>query len=324
MSAYGWFTRNNQSTDDAAIETDIASISAKLTGYVYSVEVSDNQQVKKNDILVRIDQRDFQYAIEVAQAEYNIALENLTSSYKSFETTRITAPSEADAAQSQVDAARSKWNKAVTDLNRVRKLDDIVLSKQQLDDAITNEQTTRSDLEDKISQLKSAQTAPNAIAIAQSKVRELQASVEKARANLSLAELNLQNTIIIAPFDGKIIKKNLAVGNLVQPGQKLLALVSNDFWVVANFKETQIKKMRPGQKVKIKIDAFPDLSLSGKVDSIQSGTGAKLSLFPPENATGNYVKVVQRIPVKIVLDSKPPNDLAIAPGMSVEPTVYTK
>lgn len=324
LSLYLWITRNDQHTDDAAIEADIASISSKVTGYIEAVEVNDNQRVKKGDILVKVDKRDYQHSLEIAKAEYEIALQNLESGILELEITNVTVPSTTNDAQSQVDAARSKWIKAVNDLNRIKKLDNLVLSKQQFDDSIIAELTAKFELESKVAQLKSASIGSNKIAKAESKIKELQLAADKAKANLKLSELNLQDTTIVAPFDGRIVKKNLVLGNLVQPGQKLMALISDQYWVVANFKETQIKKMRPGQQAKIVIDAFPDKSFRGKVDSIQYGTGSRFSLFPPENATGNFVKVIQRIPVKITFEEIPPIDIPIAAGMSVEPIVYTK
>jgi membrane fusion protein (multidrug efflux system) len=321
---YLWVERNVESTDDASIEADVVSISPKLSGYIQSVKVDDNQLVKKGDILIIIDPRDYKNASDQAKANYLLAKAAFDSSIQSLESTQVTAPSNLDSAQAQVEAAKSKWIKASADLQRISGLDDRVRTKQQMDEVISAERTAKSDLDDTLAKLKSAQTAPKTVEIAEAKVREAQAALEKAGADLAQAELDMENTKLVAPFDGKITQNNAEVGQFVQPGQKIFALVNQDFWVIANFKETQLTKMRPGQKAKIVIDAFPDKSYRGKVDSIQSGTGSYYSLFPPENATGNFVKVVQRVPVKITFEEKPDPAFAIGPGMSVVPTVYTK
>jgi membrane fusion protein, multidrug efflux system len=169
-----------------------------------------------------------------------------------------------------------------------------------------------------------AQSAPQQVRVRQSDVQSAKAMHEQQDASVRQAELNLSYTKIYAPDSGYITKKSVEPGNFVQTGQALVALVSDRLWVVANFKETQLTRMRPGQSVEVKVDAYPQLKLRGRVDSIQSGTGARFSLIPPENATGNYVKVVQRVPVKIVLVEPPPAGFRVGPGMSVEPMVHVR
>jgi membrane fusion protein (multidrug efflux system) len=166
-----------------------------------------------------------------------------------------------------------------------------------------------------------AKSAPQQIEVRHADVSSLRAQVEQQQAAVQQAELALSYTRIYASESGYVTRKSVEPGNFVQPGQPLLALVSDRLWVVANFKETQLTRMRPGQPVTLKLDAFPQLRLRGHVESVQSGTGAYFSLLPAENATGNYVKVVQRVPVKIVLDEPPPAGYRIGPGMSVEPEV---
>jgi membrane fusion protein, multidrug efflux system len=172
--------------------------------------------------------------------------------------------------------------------------------------------------------LREAQSAPQQVRVRQSDLQSAKAMHEQQDAAVRQAELNLSYTKIYAPDSGYITKKSVEPGNFVQTGQALVALVSDRLWVVANFKETQLTHMRPGQSVEVKIDAYPQLKLRGRVDSIQSGTGARFSLMPPENATGNYVKVVQRVPVKIVLVEPPPTVFRVGPGMSVEPEVRVR
>ena len=172
--------------------------------------------------------------------------------------------------------------------------------------------------------VKEAQSAPQQIQVRQSDVQAVRAQSEQQQAAVRQAELNLSYTRIVAPDSGWITRKSIQAGNFVQAGQALMALVSDRLWVVANFKETQLTHMRPGQPVNIRIDAYPQLKLKGKVDSMQTGTGARFSLMPPENATGNYVKVVQRVPVKIVFVEPPPAEFKIGPGMSVDPEVRVR
>jgi membrane fusion protein (multidrug efflux system) len=172
--------------------------------------------------------------------------------------------------------------------------------------------------------MRSAETAPKVIDSAEANAREQEAEVKEAQANLSQAEQDLSDTKIIAPIDGRITNRSVERGDYVQPGQQLTSLVGKDLWVIANYKETQLRNMHSGDKVDIHIDAFPNAVLEGKIDSIQAGTGARFSAFPPENATGNFVKIVQRVPVKVLFTKEPDAALALGPGMSVIPTTYTK
>ena len=171
--------------------------------------------------------------------------------------------------------------------------------------------------------LHSANTAPSVISAAKNTSEQLQAQVKQAESDLAQAESDLANTKVIAPMDGRITKRSVEPGNYVQVGQQLTSLVGTDLWVTANFKEIQLTHMRVGQLVDIRIDAYPNIVLHGEVDSFQAGTGSYFSLFPAENATGNFVKIVQRIPVKIVFDNPPDAALSLGPGMSVTPIVYT-
>jgi membrane fusion protein (multidrug efflux system) len=175
-----------------------------------------------------------------------------------------------------------------------------------------------------VGKLSEANSAPQQIAVKQSEVETTGAEIEQAEAAVRQAELDLSYTKIYAPEDGRITRKSVELGALLQPGQALFVLVPAEMWVLANFKETQLKSMRPGQPVEIRLDTYPDKVFRGHVDSFQTGTGSRFSLLPPENATGNYVKVVQRLPVKIVFDEQPDSEHLIAPGMSVEPEVKVR
>jgi membrane fusion protein (multidrug efflux system) len=322
--AYALLHQGQESTDDAAISAHIVTISPKVSGYIKTLNIVDNQQVKAGDVLAEIDPADYIIRRDHAQAALEAAKAGHTASNTALETTRISAPSNLEAAQAQVDAAQANWEKAGNDLKRMRRLSDDARSREQLDGVIAAEKGMRSQLEDAKAKLRSAQTAPKVIASAQSNTDEQAAEVKGAQANLDQAEKELADTKIIAPIDGRITNRGVERGDYVQPGQQLTSLVGTELWVVANYKETQLKNMRPGNKVTIQIDAFPSADLEGKVDSIQSGTGARFSAFPPENATGNFVKIVQRVPVKIVLDKQPDASLPLGPGMSVTPVVYTK
>lgn len=318
---YFLVNRGKESTDDAAVEAHIVPVAAKVAGYVKVLNVTDNQQVKAGDIILEIDPIDYKLQLDAATASLEAAQAKLESSSSSLASTKVSAPSNVTSAQAQVDAAQANWVNAKADLERYQSMNKEAYSKQQLDSAVATELAAKSNLADARAKLVSAKTAPNTVAEATSNVKSLEAQLKEAQAQVSIAEENMKNTKIVAPIDGRITRKGVEIGTYVQPGQQLLSLVSNDYWVVANFKETQLDKMRPGQPVDIKIDAYSSKSFKGKVDSIQGGTGARFSAFPPENATGNFVKIVQRVPVKILFTEKPDATIPVGPGMSVTPTV---
>jgi len=317
-------TQGTEKTDDAALEAHIVPVAAKVSGYVIALNVEDNQSVNKGDVLLKIDPRDYQIALQAAQADLQSAQARLTAAQHNHASTSVSAPSNITSAQSQVNAAQAEWQNALKTLKRLQSLDDLSRSRQSLDDAVAAEKQARGALEDAKARLAAAQTAPDAIAASEAEVREIAAAVEKAKANVAQAVKNLNDTVVYAAADGKVTRRNAETGAYVEPGQQLLSLVLNDYWVVANFKETQLEHMKPGQRVDIDIDAYPGRDFAGHVDSVQAGTGARFSLFPPENATGNFVKIVQRVPVKIIFDEKPDPALGIGPGMSVTPTVHVQ
>lgn len=324
-SAYYFFHRSEISTDDAAIEGHTVVISPKVQGYVKTLNVQDNQLVKAGDVLLEIDPTDYIIRRDRAKAALDAAKAAANASHSNLETTTVSAPSNMDAAAAQVAAAQATWEKSLADRQRMESLFSAgACSRQQLDQAIATEKSDRSALNKLQADLRSARTAPSVIAAAKETSDQLQAQVSQAEADLVQAETDLANTKIIAPIDGRITKRSVEIGNYVQAGQQLGSLVGTELWVVANFKETQLERMRPGQTVDVRIDAFPNVKLRGKVDSFQAGTGSRFSLFPAENATGNFVKIVQRVPVKIVFDNPPDDTLHLGPGMSVVPTVYTE
>ena len=313
-----------ESTDDAVIEAHVVSLSPKVGGYIKALYVEDNQPVKAGDVLLEIDPADYIIRRDRAQANLDAAEAAFNASSHTLATTQISAPSNLDAANAQFAAATANWNKAANDLKRMKSLSDQARSREQLDEAIAAEKTARSNLEDAKAKVRAAATAPKTIATAKFNADQLAAQIKQAQEDLAQAEKDLADTKITAPMDGHITKKSVEVGDFVQPGEQMGYLVGSEVWIVANFKETQLKNMKSGQKASIHIDAYPKASFEGKVDSIQYGSGSRFSAFPPENATGNFVKVVQRIPVKILLDAAPDTSLPIGPGMSVVPTVYTR
>lgn len=322
----GWWAlhRGVESTDDAAIEASVIPVSPKVSGYVVALSIADNQTVRKGDVLLKIDPRDYVLAVEEAKAGLASAQARMEAAQFTHNSTTVSAPSDLESARAQVESAMADWKNKVVSLKRLQALDDTARTRKALDDAVAGEKSARSALDSAQARLRSAQTAPDKVAASRASVRELQADVEKAQAALDIAQKNLDDTVLVAPQDGRVTRRTVEVGAYVAPGQQLFTLVGRDLWVVANFKETQLSGMKPGQRVDIQVDAYPDQTFRGRLDSIQAGTGARFSLFPPENATGNFVKVVQRVPVKIVFDEKPGGQFALGPGMSVVPTVHVQ
>lgn len=324
LGGYLFLHAGEESTDDAYIDAHVVAISPKVSGYIVKSHLEDNKVVKAGDLMLEIDPRDYVIKRDAADAKLLAAKAAYDASSHNLDTTRVSAPSNLEAAQAQLDAAHATWQKAQNDLHRMQKLSNEARSREQLDAAIAAEKTSRSSYEDAKAKLRSAQTAPKVIASAEAGRMQLSAQVKQAEADLAQAEKDLADTKLYAAEDGKITRRSVEEGDYVQQAQQLGYIVGNQVWVVANFKETQLQDMHLGDKVDIRVDAFPSLAIKGKVESFQAGTGARFSTFPPENATGNFVKIVQRVPVKIVFDAPPTSGIALGVGMSVEPTVYTK
>ena len=318
----------HESTDDAFIAAHVVSIAPRISGQVAAVHVLDNEMVRSNELLVEIDPSS--YSITVAQKEASAGAQSANyeaflAGYELMRTKVITA--EATVRQSQADAdaaeATAKW--AQMDFDRAQDLrKQNTVSQRELDAAQTANLKAQADLN----------SARQKVAVDDSKVDEAKATLaatgaaitmalaqwKAAQTNVAAAQLDLSYTKIFAPCDGRVTRKAVEPGNYVQVGQQLMSIVPADIWVVANFKESQLKKMKPGQPALVEIDALGK-SLRAHVNSIQAGSGAAFSLLPPENATGNYVKVVQRVPVKILFDEPLPADHVIGPGLSVTPDV---
>ncbi len=286
-----------QSTDDAYVETTTVSVSPKVSGQIVKVLVEDNQPVKAGQVVAVIDKVDYQVKLDQATAAYERTLLNQEN------------------AHADLNAANSEIELAKKDVERYQNLYAAgAVSKQTLDKAITNLESKQAKQTSAEQSIFSKDPSQNA------KVADADLNVLKAQKRA--AELALEYTDILAPIDGTVSNKKVEVGMMVQPGSPLFVIVPHDVWVVANYKETQLTKMKEGMDVDIKIDTYPDKVFKGKIDSIQRSSGAKASLFPPENAVGSFVKIVQRIPVKIVFTEKiDPNEYSIIPGMSVVPKV---
>jgi membrane fusion protein (multidrug efflux system) len=323
IGAYLYIHRGEESTDDAAINGRAVTISPKVAGYVVALNINDNQVVKAGDVLMEIDPTDYIIRRDHAEAALEAAQAAASSSQNTMESTDVSAFSNLKAAEAQVASAEANEAKALNDLKRMQNLSNEARSVEQLDQAVANEKSARSNLEDARAKLRSAATAPKTVAAAQANRDQLDAQVKQAHADLAQAEYDLANTKIIAPMDGRITQRSVERGDYVQPGQQLSSLVGTDLWIIADFKETQLTHIHPGQHVTISVDAFPAHDFKGKIDSVQSGSGAFFSAFPPENATGNFVKIVQRVPVKITFDAPLDPAMTLGPGMSVVPTVHT-
>ncbi len=321
------------STDDAYVTGRIHSIAPKVAGTIKSVHVDDNQLVKKGDLLLEIDSRD--YDVKVGDAEATVESEQ--STFKEFAVKVDVAEKHLAEIQSRIDAARAtlalqkaNLKQARQDLNRAQKLyEKGAFAEATLEKATTAYDVARAQVDAAQEQVKQALASleTQKLVVQQSKTAYQSQGYIVAQKKQVLASESLKQgyTKIYAPSDGYITKKNAEVGNQVQAGQPLMAVVSLiDVWVLANYKETQLENVKPGQKVDIKVDTYPGKSFSGRVDSIMAGTGSTFSLFPPENATGNYVKVVQRIPVKIVLDKGTDPEHLLRVGMSVTPTISVR
>ena len=313
-----WFmTRNLETTDDAFIEGDAVTVAPKVAGYVTELRVKDNQRVKKGDLLVVIDPRDATAQRDQAQAQLSLAESQLHQAQAQLALAKVQYPAQRDQAKAQVLRAQAELANARAEYQRQRGVDPRATSKQNIDAANAQLRSAEAGLANAQVQLEVAEQVQLQIRQQETNVEARQSQVEQARAQLKTAELNLSYTEVRAPFDGYVTKRNVQNGTLVQAGSALFSIVSPDIWVVANFKESQLERMRPGNKVEISVDAFPDLELEGHVES-----GSRFSAFPAENATGNFVKIVQRVPVKIVIDKGLENwNQPLPLGLSVEPEV---
>jgi len=383
VGVYLWVhSLNRVSTDDAQVDGHIIPVSSKIYGKIGEVLIDDNQQVKKGQVLVRIDPQDYQVKVDLERAALAVAQSQSQGASAGVPLSRETTTSDVSSAEAQLSGAQADYEKArvdferastadiavarsnvetaqatadraAADLNRMKTLvDKEEISRLEYDAYVSAARVASSELQaakDKLAAAtQDAETKKAAMLAAQAHIAQARAGIAQAhasqqqvnvrvadassasanigqaRANVEAAELNLGYTTIVAPMDGVVTHKSVEVGQIVQQGQGLLTLVPlQDVWVTANFKETQLAAVRSGQKAEVKAD-LSGKTYPGHVDSLAAATGTRMSLLPPENATGNYVKVVQRIPVKIVLDPIPGGNQVLRPGMNIEATIFTK
>jgi membrane fusion protein (multidrug efflux system) len=313
------YSRQFESTDDAFVDVRIVRLAPQVAGRVSQLLVTDNQTVQAGQPLVLIDSATLQTAVaqaEAQKAQAQAEVDNATAQITVSEATY-------QQALSDVVAARAVAENSARDLARYKKLQLInpaAVAQQQFEQAATLAAQNAAQLE---AARQAATTRAAQVAAARTQVAAGTQQLNAAQAQLSTAGINLGYARIVAPVSGHVAQLTVAVGNYVEPGTQMLAIVPVDVWVTANFKETQLALMRVGQKVAIKVDACASEKIEGHVDSIQRGAGQAFGILPPENATGNFVKVVQRVPVKIVFDH-PPTDCPLGPGMSVQPSVRVR
>ena len=377
---YLWVTAGRVSTDDAQVDGHITQVAARVGGTVTKVNVKENQYVEAGTVLVELDLRDYQVAVDRARAELADAEANASGAATGIPLTQVSTESnvrtatggveeaqagvavadrQVEAARAQLVAAQARQRekeataaKAAKDVERLKGLAaKEEIAQQQYDAAISSSESARASADAARSDVSAAevaisvaeqrarqtrgtatqaqaalhasQTGPEQLRVTKARADVANARVQQMTAALAQAELNLQRTKITAPSGGVVSRKTVEPGQVIQAGQPLFALVSlGDVWVTANYKETQLKRVQAGQRATIAVDGL-DRVFDGHVDSIAAATGAKFSLLPPENATGNYVKVVQRVPVKIVFEPGQDPDHRLRPGMSVTPTIDT-
>ncbi|MFA5204191.1 MAG: HlyD family secretion protein [Lentisphaeria bacterium] len=359
LAAGGYFARmylhylSHEETDNAFVEGTVVQVSPRVPGHVSRVAVADNQHVTAGALLAEIDPQDYQNrvdgaraALAAAEAQQRSVAQDVASIRKTAVAAVEQARAGAEAADAAVEQARAAAEAAEAEANHAQsdwvRYENLFktggITAAQLDQYATQARAAAATLRaaqrrvaaamaqarEGRAQLAGANIADERIAKAEAELARVAAEVERLKAEVRQADLDLAHTRICAPQTGTVTKKAVEAGNFVRPGQPLLGIVGDDKWVVANFKETQVERMRPGLPVRLHVDAYPELALTGRVDSIQRGTGARFSLLPAENATGNYIKVVQRVPVKIVFDGALPAAVSLSLGMSVVPEVQVR
>jgi membrane fusion protein, multidrug efflux system len=318
-----WFAHRNQvSTDDAYTDGNTVTMTPKVSGYVVDLYVSDNTHVKKGDLLLRIDPRDYLTAVAQARAQLALAEAQLNSARDELKIARVQYPAQLESARAQQRAAEAQLELARASYQRQHQVDRRATTQESVDSSTNQQQAAAASLESARAQLAIARLVPEQVQVATSAVAEREASLQSAQAQLDQASLNLSYTQVWAPSDGFITMRSIQQGDFATAGQVMFLIVTPEVWITANFKESQIGRMRPGNKVDIKIDAYSGFKLEGHVQSIQYGSGARFSAFPAENATGNFVKIVQRVPVKIVIDRGLDPNRPLPLGLSVSPVVY--
>ncbi|MEJ0020308.1 MAG: HlyD family secretion protein [Acetobacteraceae bacterium] len=306
--------RHFESTDDAFVDGYVTQMAPQVAGRVTALRFSDNQHVVAGQVLVQIDPRDYQVKLDQVKAQRA----NAAAMLQQAEAQVAVQQANVDQSRANVRVAEADVVQARKDYDRFTTIDPHAVSRQQVDSATATYRSAQAKLDAARQAVAGAEAQ---LESGRAQVLAARTQVQEADANVAAAELQLSYCTIVAPVAGRIGHRTVGVGNYVNPGQALFAIVQDGLWVTANFKETQLAVMHPGQKVDIEIDAIPGKTFHGHIDSLQPGTGSAFSVLPAENATGNYVKIVQRLPVKIAFDESGAQDAAIAPGLSVVPSV---
>ncbi len=320
--AYWWLNRNRVTTDDAFIDGNAVTLAPRVGGQVVALEAHENALVRRGQVLLRLDPRPWRAARDAAAARLEAAEAKAADAAAELARIRITAPAALEAARAALEAVRADAARADADWRRQRRMPAAATTPQARDRALAADRAAEAAVTRADATLRAADTVADRIAAARATLADRTAAVALARARLATAALDLRWTTLRAPVSGYVTIRGVQLGNTVAPGQALLSLVTRREFVTADLKETALTRVHPGERVRIRIDAFPDLALRGHVLSIQQGTGSRFSAFPAENATGNYVKVVQRVPVRISIDNPPP--FALPLGLSVEPTIVLR
>jgi membrane fusion protein, multidrug efflux system len=320
-----WFAHRNQvSTDDAYTDGNTVSMVPKVSGYVTALNVDDNTHVRKGDLLLQIDRRDYLTAQAQAQAQLLLAKAQLDSAQNALRIARVQYPAQLESARAQQQAAAAALELAQASYERQHQVDKRATTQENIDSSTSQQRSTAANLKSAEAQVSIAKLVPEQVQSAISTVEERQASVQAAQAQLDQATLNLGYTEVRAPSDGFITSRSVQLGSYLTAGQVMFLLVTPDVWITANYKESQIGRMRVGDQVDIEVDAYSGFKLEGHVQSIQYGSGSRFSAFPAENATGNFVKIVQRVPVKIVIDRGLDPNRPLPIGLSVSPVVHVQ
>jgi membrane fusion protein, multidrug efflux system len=309
------------STDDAYTDGRAITVAPHVAGYVASLAVTDNEFVHAGQVLLRIECSDYAVAHARAGGALEAARGQLAAAQSNLDLAEVTFPAQFDAARATLATQNANLFRAHSEFKRQHDITREATTLQDIDFATAGEDAAEGQVAQAKAGVLVAKPVALNIAVARAHVAQLRGEVKQAEADLAQTELNVGWCEVTAPHDGWVTKRNVEQGNYVQTGQQLFAIVSPEVWVTANFKEDQLTRMRAGQKVSIEVDAYPSLKLKGHVDSIQLGSGARFTAFPPENATGNFIKIVQRVPVKIVIDAGLDPKLPLPLNVSVVPTV---
>lgn len=311
-----FFVRGFESTDNAYVKADMAVLSPRVSGYIVEVHAGDNQQVEAGQLIAKVDDRDYTSRLQQAQSQIQVVAARILSLENQVELQK----SVIQQARAGVDITSAMLDRVTKEYQRAKKLlKDGALSQQAMDAAVSNHKTTLAQKQKSDAELLGAQ---NQLAVIESQLEEGKAQLVNVQSLAGQAQLDLEFTSIKAPFAGRLGRKSMQVGQLVKPGVALGYLVPAEVWVQANFKETQISQMQPGNRAWVEIDAYPGKKFKGRVDSLSPASGSEFSILPPENATGNFTKIVRRVPVKIALKGQ---DLdLLKPGLSAFVKVQVK